>query len=193
MRSRVTTRKGDEGMSRALDGEVYAKSHPLMEAVGAVDELRAQTAMLRQLILTGDRPEKEALGAFLLWLLHTYFLIGTECSDPTRRKPEYRVAELEAKHLKKLEQEQLRLEKRIDFAKAFIAGAATVPAAQADLVCTAVRRLERSLIRLKEAVPLFDAERLLPFVNRLSDYFFVLARDLEDGRHIPVDYGLLER
>lgn len=192
MKSRVTTKKGDEGMSRALDGEVYSKSHPLMEAVGAVDELRAQTAMLRQTILRDEMSESKAIAEFLLWVLHTYFLIGTECSDPTGRKPEYRVAHLTPAHLKKLEKEQGRLEKEIDFAKAFIAGGATIAAAQADLVCTAVRRLERSLIRLKEAVPLFECERLLPFVNRLSDYFFVLARFLEGGEHIAVDYAILD-
>ena len=43
-----------------------------------------------------------------------------------------------------------------------------------------------------EAAPEFTADSILPFVNRLSDFLFMLARTIEDGQHITVDYGLLD-
>jgi len=192
MKSKVTTKQGDEGNARALDGEIYKKSHPLMEAVGAVDELRAQTAMLRIRVMEEQPEDHERIAEFLLWLLHTYFPIGTECSDPTQKNPQMRQVELGASHLEKLETEQVWMEDQIDFAKAFIAGASNSLAAQADLASVAVRRLERSVVCLQESVPVFHPDTLLAFINRMSDYFFVLARHLERGDHIPVDYGKLK-
>ena len=73
-----------------------------------------------------------------------------------------------------------------------IVSAATKLAAQADLTATVARTFERSLVRLKEAVPAFEADHILPFANRLSDYFWILARYLDEGTHQTVDYSLLD-
>ena len=66
-------------------------------------------------------------------------------------------------------------------------------AAAADLTTTVARRLERDVVRLCEAIPDFEGKDILAFVNRLNDYFFVLARYLEEGNHVTVDYSLLDR
>ncbi|MBI4558641.1 MAG: ATP:cob(I)alamin adenosyltransferase [Candidatus Hydrogenedentes bacterium] len=64
--------------------------------------------------------------------------------------------------------------------------------AHADVACTVARRLERSVVRLKELMPTFEATHVLVFLNRLSDYLFILARDLEQGRYSTLDYRVLE-
>lgn len=192
MKSRVTTKKGDSGTSRTLGGDTLAKSHAIFECCGWLDMLRAYTAMLR-LELVEQRPEEfDELSRFLLWLLHCYFLIGTACNDPLRKHPEFRKGEIGPGHLQKLEEEQERLESTLHLPKAFIVSATNRLAAQADLAAAIARTLERHIVRLKETQPKFDAAAILVFVNRLSDYLYVLGRYLEDGRHQTVDYSILE-
>ena len=186
MDSRVTTRHGDDGESMALNGNRYLKSHPIMEAVGGVDELRAQAALLRLLMADDSRYAMEC--AFVEWLLHTMFVLGSECSDPTQARPSYHPKRIGPTHLEELETEQLRLEHAAPLPRVFIAGASNRLSAQADIVCTTARRLERNIVHLKEVEPDFESQHIVPYVNRLSDYFFVLARFLEGGRHLTVDY-----
>ena len=129
---------------------------------------------------------------FLYWLLHVCFLIGAQCNDPLNRKPEYRNRDLAKVHLEKLEGFQEKLETEVTLPNFFIVSASNELAALSDLLCTDVRRLERSIVSLKEAVPEFDTTVLLPFVNRLSDTIFMLSRWLENGEHTPVDYAVLD-
>jgi len=192
MNSQVTTKRGDQGQTTALSGDSYSKADPVMACVGTLDELRAHTAMLRLRIIE-ERPEdREALAEFLLWLLHMHFLIGSACSDPLNKHPEYRRRDLSAGDVEKLEAEQQRLERRTPLPKSFIVSAANTLAAQADIACTVARRLERNLVGLKEAVPAFEAVDILQFVNRLSDFLYVLARSLEHPTHETVDYRILD-
>ena len=190
-RSQVTTKRGDQGQTTTLGGDDVAKSHVVIECTGAVDELRAQTALVRQVIRQTQPDGPESIDAFLLWLLHTYFVIGTACSDPLNKHPEYRVAVLSQKHVDALEDFQARLEKKVTLPKQFIVSATNSAAAQMDVVTTVARRLERCVVRLKEAYPEFDSEAILVFLNRLSDTLFMLARFLDGGTYQTVDYGVL--
>lgn len=190
-RSPVTTKRGDKGETRTLGGEKVSKSHVIVECTGCVDELRAATALVRQHVLAERPGDCEAVASFLLWLMHVYFLIGSQCSDPRNRRPEYRRADVGPKHVERLESEQRRYEEAVRLPRQFIVSATTPLAAEVDALATVARRLERAVVRLKEAVPEFDAAHVLVFVNRLSDTLFMLARYLEGGKHQTVDYGLL--
>jgi cob(I)alamin adenosyltransferase len=189
MKSQVTTGHGDQGQTMALDGSHYSKAHPIMECTGCVDELRAWTALTRLEIVRSSARDSERHAAFLDWLANAYFALGAECSDPTNRRPTYHSKRVGPDQLKRLESEQAWLESQTQLPKSFISGASNTPAAHADILCTVARRLERAMVRLKEIEPAFQCENLLPFVNRLSDYCFMLARHLEDGQHRVVDYG----
>lgn len=193
MASRVTTRNGDAGTTRTLSGEIVSKGDIVLECTGRVDELRAHTALARMLILERKPRDHEALADFLFWLLHVYFLIGTEVNDPAGVHPEYRKETTGAGHLARLEAEQARLEAALQLPRAFIVCASGVLSAQIDVAATVARTLERDLVRLKASEPAFEGEHILAFVNRVSDYLYVLARYVEDGVHVPVDYGALER
>lgn len=192
MKSRVTTGVGDEGNTRTLSGEMLPKSDVILECTGCLDALRAHTAALRIDVAKLDREDAQDRADFLFWVLHVCFLIGTEVNDPRNAKPEYRVGIVSEKHLQKLEEEQGALEATLQLPRAFIACATNRLSAEVDIAATVVRRLERNLVRLKQDVPEFEASEILRFVNRLSDYFFVLARYLEDGHHQAVDYSALD-
>ena len=191
MASPVTTKRGDTGTTLTLGGERLPKCHPILEATGRLDALRAQTALLRlHLIERGDDTQRELVEP-LFWLLHCYFLIGTAVNDPECVHPEYRKADLGAAHLAQLETVQTSLEARINLPKSFIVSASNVLAGHADVTATVARDLERSLVHLTEVVPAFDAATILAFVNRLSDFFYIVARFLEGGVHEPVDYTVI--
>jgi len=192
MKSQVTTKQGDAGNTVALSGDSWPKSHIIIECVGAVDELRAYTALARVHLLEQKPDGYEAMAGTLLWLLHVYFLVGSACSDPRNKHPERRKGDVGPKELARLEQEQQRLEAATPLPHAFIVSAATPLAAHVDVACVAARRLERNLVRLKETVPEFDASNLLAFINRLSDFLYILARHLEGPRHLAVDYDVLD-
>lgn len=192
MKSQVTTKCGDQGTTRTFGGDVLSKGHPILECTGRLEELRAHLARIRLRIIEDQPAESETLSAFLFWLLHCCFLIGAEVNDPLRKHPEFRRGEIGRKYLDKLEAELQRLEALTPLPRAFIATASTLLAAEADVAAAVARAFERSLVRLKESTPGFEAVNLLAFSNRLSDYLYILARHLEGGRHIPVDYHVLE-
>lgn len=192
MRSQVTTKRGDRGTTVTITGEEFPKSHPLVECCGQLDTLRAYTALSRLELLKSGREDAEELGRFLLWVLHVYFLIGSQCNDPRNRNPEYRKEDVGPRHLEKLESIQEALESGVRLPKQFIVSASAPLSAQIDFACTLARQLERSVVRLKEAIPEFKAEHILAFLNRLSDCLFILARYLENGEHVTVDYGVLQ-
>ena len=189
--SQVTTKNGDKGTTATLAGDVLPKGHPVLECTGWVDSLRAQTAYVRLLILEKKSRDHAEVADFLLWLLHVYFLMGTAVNDPLNKHPEYRKGEIGTEHLERLEAEQRRLEEHLQLPKSFIVSASNVVSAQLDITATSARTLERNLVRLKETVPEFEATELLSFCNRLSDYLYVLARYLEEGHHLVVDYDLV--
>lgn len=192
MRSQVTTKRGDTGESVAISGDKLSKAHPIFETSGDVDSVRAGIALLRLKVMDSTRDDRDATSEFLMWLIHTCFLIGSHCNDPLNKKPEYRNRDLGQTFLDKLDAFQADLESRTRLPKYFIACAANELAATTDVLTTDVRRLERSIVRLKEAEPAFDVTVILPFVNRLSDTLFMLARSFEDGDHTAVDYGVLD-
>lgn len=192
MKSQVTTKKGDSGQTTALDGEVFAKDHPLMEALGALDTMRAQIALLRAQILE-QRPDADREAEFLLFLLHTCFLFGSSLADARNRKPEWHPLRLESMHLDRLEAEQDRLEAGLQLPQAFISCASNSLAAQADIAAGYVRAFERRLVAFQRIVPEFSDPVYYAFANRVSDFLFILARHLEGGQHQAVDYGIVRR
>jgi cob(I)alamin adenosyltransferase len=192
MKSQVTTKRGDAGITTALSGDPLPKSHPVMECVGNLDELRACTARVIVHMAEAAPEDYATVAATLNWIQHIYFLMGSACSDPLGKHIEYRRRNLMPLDVQRLEDDQQRLEERTPLPHAFILRATNVLSAEADVACTVARRFERSLVRLKEHCPDFDAVEMLRFVNRLSDFLYILARFLEHDNHLPVDYAVVD-
>lgn len=190
-RSQVTTKKGDQGTTVTIAGATLPKSHPILECCGQIDALRSYTALCRLEVLHSDRADAERIAEFLRWVLHIYFLMGSQCNDPEDRKPEYRKLDMGPEHLARLEAFQAELESQATLPKQFVLSASNPLAARMDYACTLVRHAERAAVRLKEAVPGFKGDQILMFLNRLSDTMFMLARYLDGGKQLTVDYGSL--
>ncbi len=189
MKSQVTTKYGDDGMTLILAGDRISKSHPIVEANGALDSVRARLARLRLMVIERNPADAEQHAAFLWWLLHVCFLVGSEISDPLWKRHASHPGKLGPEHVKKLEVEQARLEATTPLPHGFVVSAANIASAEADAAATVAREFERRLVELHEALPEFACGDLLVFTNRLSDYLFILARRLDDGRFQTVDYN----
>jgi cob(I)alamin adenosyltransferase len=151
-----------------IGGKRVAKFHPRIEAYGMVDELMAQTSMLRDMV--EDQQIREELLAILdMQMATAATLAADEGFSP---------------QLPSVGEEQvLFLEKRIDEMDAalaplrsFVIPGGHPAVSQAHVARTVCRRAERSIIKLGQEV--YIQEDVIRFYNRLSDYFFVLSRTI---------------
>ncbi|MEW7864121.1 cob(I)yrinic acid a,c-diamide adenosyltransferase [Aeromonas diversa] len=166
---RIYTKQGDGGMTRLADGSISAKTHMRVESYGLIDELNSHIGLLIALL---PEPALEARAELQL-LQHELFDLGAELALPgeSQQQDVWRVND---EWTVRLEKAMDRMSEELAPLKQFILPGGSVAVAQAHVVRTLVRRCERQLVLLAEHEPLNPA--LLPYVNRLSDWLFVLAR-----------------
>ena len=156
---KIYTRTGDKGTTSLVGGTRVAKDHPRLEAYGTVDELMAHTAYLRDNM--ENHPQLTRYRDELLQVL-----------DHLMRLSSYLATEEEAKkYLPAFDGTQVALLEQ------WIDGIQSHPiAALCHIARTVCRRSERRAISLSEQYPV--NEFVLRYLNRLSDYFYVLARKI---------------
>lgn len=174
--TRIYTGAGDRGQTRLFGGERVSKAHVRVEAYGQVDELNAALGTLATRLppdATGLQEEIESIqtdlfsiGAWLATTPESPAIDSLEKIDPSR------VAALESAidHM----------EAALPPLGGFILPGGHESAAQAHLARTICRRAERQVVRLCESLDEGPAtaqiRRIITYLNRLSDYLFVLAR-----------------
>ncbi len=166
------TRTGDQGTTQLGNGERVPKSHLRIEAVGTVDELNAIVGLVRAFLQDPNLDQR------LEQLQHELFLLGADLITPEG----HRAPRMEAHHVSALEQDMDTWNARLEPLREFILPTGSPAVAFLHLARTVCRRLERVLTRLLEQEPL--GPHVLPYVNRLSDWMFVLSRvmtHLEQG------------
>lgn len=165
---RVTTRGGDGGETSLGDGSRIVKSHARIEAIGTVDELNAVLGMVHCAIPSCDTLPR---------IQGALFDLGADLCQPHAKSD--RPLSLPAEATAWLESETEALREGQLPLTSFVLPGGTQAAAIAHLARTVARRAERRVVGLQDPV-LADAVR---FLNRLSDYLFVLSRAAnENGR-----------
>ena len=160
----VYTRRGDKGQTTLADGARVAKDNLRVEAYGTVDELQSLLGLLCSL-----NAEAEAL---LEPIEQSLFIVGSSLSGVSYTE-ERLSHELDTVLL---EQTIDRLQQDLPPLRAFILPGGTVAASVAHLARTVCRRAERRIVSLAGQEKVMP--QLLPYMNRLSDLLFVLARHL---------------
>lgn len=168
--SKIYTRTGDAGTTGLGDGSRVSKDTLRVEAYGTVDELSSVLGVLA----AEELPEPVA--GWLTDIQHRLFDLGGELCIPghTLVGPERAAA---------LEQWLDAMNAELPPLKDFILPGGTRPAALAHLARTVCRRAERRVVSLMAQEPV-NAEGL-KYLNRLSDFLFVLARHLNRGAGRP--------
>jgi len=164
---KIYTKGGDKGETSLLGGTRVAKSHERVEAYGNLDELNSFIGLIR------DHDIAPHYREILLNIQEAIFVAEALIArDP----------EKETKNLPSLSEELiLTLEHEIDVMNEalppltnFILPGGSIIASYCHVARTVCRRAERSLIRLNQISPV--EQIIIRFINRLSDYLFVLAR-----------------
>lgn len=164
--SKVYTRTGDRGDTGLADGSRLPKEHPRIEAMGDVDELNSHVGALRALTLPSNT------ASMLERVQHELFELGAELAVPGQTR-------LSERHVLALEQDLDALNADLPPLREFILPGGGAAAAQAFVTRAVCRRAERGLWRLHRQEPVGDPA--LAYLNRLSDFLFVIARTLVDA------------
>ena len=170
--NRIYTRTGDDGTTGLVDGSRRAKHDARLEAVGAVDE--ANSVIGWAALAAGDH------AADLERVQNDLFDLGADIATPgadfTPSEMRLRIVPAQAEWL----------ERRIDAVnegleplRSFILPGGSEAAARLHVARSAARRAERAATALAATEPVNPAA--LAFINRLSDYLFVLARAANGG------------
>jgi cob(I)alamin adenosyltransferase len=173
---KIYTATGDKGRTSLFSGERIAKDDLRIEAYGAVDELNAIVGMLMTTL--PETPEKEALQDALSLIQSDLFLVGAWMATTFDSPATGHLPQITSGSWQRLEKQIDAIQLELSELNAFILPGGHLAAGWSHMARTVCRRAERravSLAALSGAVPV-SVENLLVYMNRLSDYFFVLAR-----------------
>jgi cob(I)alamin adenosyltransferase len=167
---KIYTRTGDTGTTGLFGGPRVAKDDQRIEAYGTVDELNAVLGVVRTTEVSAD------IDTELAWIQNQLFSVGAELASPDPDKHALRI--ISAEHVRQVEQWIDRHEGELPSLQNFILPGGTPGAAQVHLARTLCRRAERRVVTLAGRPEAAVSSELIVFLNRLSDYLFVLSRTL---------------
>lgn len=173
---KIYTRTGDSGQTSLVGGKRVSKTHPRLEAYGTVDELSSHLGLLSSLLT--DHHHCQTILTIQQTLFSLSAILATEPESKWQPEP------LPPSHTEKLEAEIDHLQQQLPALHSFIIPGGSQAACQAHVCRTVCRRAERCILALTEEIEV--SADVLRYVNRLSDYLFVLAR------HLNVSKGIQE-
>lgn len=169
MSFKIYTKTGDKGQTSLIGGTRVPKFDIRIEAYGTVDELNSNIGLIR------DQAINEHSKSILIEIQDRLFTIGSLlAADPEKNKMQ--LPQVSEKDIELLESEIDTMNEKLPEMKHFVlpGGHSTVSFCHiARCVC---RRAERCVLKLNEESPV--DELIYKYLNRLSDYLFVLSRKL---------------
>lgn len=172
--NKIYTRTGDQGTTGLVDGSRLPKHAARMEAIGAVDEANSAIGLAVVALAGSDH------AAALTRIQNDLFDLGADLATPGDDfTPSQMVLRIVPAQTEWLEHAIDRLNDVLPPLNSFILPGGSEAAARVHVARAAVRRAERSMAALAEADPVNPAA--LAYVNRLSDYLFVLARAINSA------------
>jgi cob(I)alamin adenosyltransferase len=162
---KIYTKTGDKGLTTLIGGRQVPKTHVRIEAYGTVDELIAHIGMLRDMY--------DKMGEYLLFiqdrLMICAAILAADCEDCKAKVPD-----LPESDVRNLEDAIDVIEDHLPALNSFVLPGGHIISSQCHIARTVCRRAERQIIRLSGE--LFVPDTVIKFVNRLSDFLFVLSR-----------------
>ena len=168
--TKVYTRTGDQGTTSLVGGIRIKKNDVRIEAYGTVDELSAHLGLLASMLPNGD--DRDSILHIQSNLFNVCTHLATDQSK-TKLYPSAHLAEGEIKQLEELIDATIAL---LPEAQGFILPGGCTAAAQCHVARTVCRRAERCITALAEIATV--GADIQQYVNRLSDYLFILAKKI---------------
>jgi cob(I)alamin adenosyltransferase len=179
MASKVYTKTGDKGQTSLIGGTRLPKHHIRIEAYGTVDELNSHIGLLRDVI------EETTTNALLVSIQDRLFTIGSQlAADPVKNKMQ--LPPVFEEDVVALEKAIDRISEQVPEMKSFVLPGGHVHVSYCHIARCVCRRAERAVLRLAETETVEEIHA--KYLNRLSDYLFMLSRWLTmelKAREIP--------
>lgn len=164
---KIYTKTGDEGMTSLFGGKRVSKADLRIEAYGTVDELNAWIGLVRDQDVNANRQE------VLLAIQDRLFTIGSTLAvEPGNTR--VKVPKLKEEDVVFLEQQIDAMETKLSPMRSFVLPGGHASVSFTHVARTVCRRAERLVIALYQADP--GDLLVIKYLNRLSDYLFVLSR-----------------
>ncbi|MBN8697450.1 MAG: cob(I)yrinic acid a,c-diamide adenosyltransferase [Bacteroidetes bacterium] len=169
MAFKVYTKTGDKGQTSLIGGTRVPKHHIRIETYGTVDELNSYIGLIR------DQEIDPSAKQVLVEIQDRLFTIGSSlASDPEKSK--MKIPDLKEEDILFLEKEIDKMDEKLPEMRSFVLPGGHTTVSFCHIARCVCRRAERLTIQLSESS--FVDELVIKYLNRLSDYLFVLSRKL---------------
>ncbi|HSB93537.1 MAG TPA: cob(I)yrinic acid a,c-diamide adenosyltransferase [Flavitalea sp.] len=169
MASRIYTKTGDKGTTSLIGGTKVPKSHIRIEAYGTVDELNSYIGLLI------DQLTLEESKQLLREIQDRLFTIGSSLACDPEKEPKMKMPDLRDEDILLLEAQMDSMNLELPEMKSFVMPGGDIAVSTAHIVRCVCRRAERHCVLMQENNAYVDP-LVIKYLNRLSDYLFVLAR-----------------
>lgn len=169
MAIKIYTKTGDAGKTSLIGGTKVAKSHIRIDSYGTVDELNSFIGMVSDQL--NDKHSKEVLKE----IQDRLFTIGSSLACDPEKEPLMKIPDLKEADITFLEREIDKMNEVLPPMKNFILPGGHLAVSSAHVARCVCRRAERICVAMQENNDFIDL-LVLKYLNRLSDYLFVLAR-----------------
>ena len=167
---KIYTKTGDNGQTALIGGRRVSKADLRIDAYGTVDELNSWIGLVR------DQPVNEPRRALLKEIQDRLFTIGASLATDPDKTITKAMPDIIPDDVARLEQAMDSLDADLPELRKFVLPGGHPSVSYAHLARTVCRRTERLVIELSQESPV--DELILQYLNRLSDYLFVLSRTM---------------
>lgn len=176
---KIYTKGGDKGKTSLLGGSRISKAHRRIDAYGNVDELNSWIGLLR------DQAVNKHRHLLLVEIQDRLFTIGSHLANE-KKDNQFHIPEIQISDAERLEQAIDEMNEKLPEMKSFILPGGHQIVSYCHIARTVCRRAERGVVALQEVDEV--EEVIIVYLNRLSDYLFVLSRMLTkelDATEVP--------
>ena len=173
---KIYTKKGDKGDTQLLGGSMVKKNNIKLECYGTIDELNAFIGNIYDHEMSTFNKET------LLKIQNQLFNLGS-CIAFDGKKKNIKLPNITQENIKMLEDEIDKMDAALPILKNFILPSGLLAVSKCHIARTVCRRAERNLVALAQKIKIEPLH--LKYLNRLSDYLFVLARFILMENDIP--------
>jgi cob(I)alamin adenosyltransferase len=178
MAMKIYTKTGDLGKTSLIGGTKVAKSHIRIDTYGTVDELNSYIGLLSDHLI--DAKTKQVLRE----IQDRLFTIGSSLACDPDKEPMMKIPDLKESDINFLEKEIDAMNDQLPPMKFFVLPGGHVAISTAHVTRCICRRAERCCVNMMEH-ELFVDPLVIKYLNRLSDYLFILSRYIGHQLNVP--------
>lgn len=177
---KIYTKAGDKGQTGLIGGRRTSKADLRIDAYGTIDELNAWLGLLR------DQPSTVNRRELLKEIQNRLFTVGAELATDPERAAQRTMPTIVPDDVTRLEQAMDNMDAELPELRAFIIPGGHESVSICHLARTVCRRAERAVVALNDTFAESGGvdELVLQYLNRLSDYLFVLSRALAQEQNV---------